>query len=63
LDQELIIVGELTRSRSRAYQARGEIRLADGTVLVEGSDFYVRIPDEAVERAKSELDFWAVVPD
>jgi acyl-CoA thioesterase FadM len=63
LDQELTIVGELTRSRSRAYEAKGEIRLPDGTVLVEGSGIYVRIPDEMVEKARSALDFWQVVPD
>jgi acyl-coenzyme A thioesterase PaaI-like protein len=63
LDQELTIVGELTRSRSRAYEARGEIRLPDGTPLVEGNGTYVRIPDEVVEQAKSQLDFWEVVPD
>jgi len=63
LDQELTIVGELTRSRSRAYEAKGEIRLPDSTVLVEGSGIYVRIPDEMVEKARSALDFWQVVPD
>jgi acyl-CoA thioesterase FadM len=63
LDQELTIVGELTRSRSRAYEAKGEIRLSDGTVLVEGSGMYVRIPDERVEEARSALDFWQVVSD
>jgi acyl-coenzyme A thioesterase PaaI-like protein len=63
LDQELTIVGELARNRSRAYEARGEIRLPDGTVLVEGSGVYVRIPDEVVEEAKSALDFWEVVPE
>jgi acyl-coenzyme A thioesterase PaaI-like protein len=63
LDQELTIVGELTRSRSRAYEARGEIRLPDGTLLVEGSGMYIRIPDEAIEEVKSELDLWEVVPD
>jgi acyl-coenzyme A thioesterase PaaI-like protein len=63
LDQELTIVGELTNSRSRAYEARGEICLADGTALVQGSGLYVRIPDEVVQQAKSELDFWEVVPD
>ncbi len=63
LDQELTVVGELTRSRSRAYEAKGEIRLPDGMVLVEGSGLYVRIPDEMVEQAKSALDFWQVVPD
>jgi acyl-coenzyme A thioesterase PaaI-like protein len=63
MDQELTIVGELTRSRSRAYEARGELQLADGTALVEGSGVYIRIPDEIIERTKSELDFWEVVPD
>ncbi|NIV33757.1 MAG: PaaI family thioesterase [Anaerolineae bacterium] len=63
LDQELTIVGELTRSRSRAYEARGEIQLPDGTTLVEGDGMYIRIPDEVVEQAKTELDFWEVVPD
>jgi acyl-coenzyme A thioesterase PaaI-like protein len=63
LDRELTVIGELTRSRSRAYEARGEIRLPDGTVLVEGSGRYIRIPDEAIQEARSGLDFWEVVPD
>ena len=63
LDRELTIVGELTRNRSRAYEARGEIQLPDGTALIEGSGMYIRIPDEVVEQAKTELDFWDVVPD
>jgi acyl-coenzyme A thioesterase PaaI-like protein len=63
LDRELTVIGELTRNRSRAYEARGEIRLPDGTVLVEGSGRYIRIPDEVVQEARSGLDFWEVVPD
>ncbi len=63
LDQELTVVGQLVRHRSRAYEAHGEIRLPDGTVLVEGNGIYIRIPDEVVEQAKSELDFWQVIPD
>ena len=63
LDQELTIIGELTRDGSRGYEAQGQIRLPDGTVLVKGKGFYVRIPDEVVEQAKSELDFWEVIPD
>ena len=63
LDQELTIVGELTRNRSRAYEASGEIRLPDGTVLVEGNGLYIRIPDEVVQETKDALDFWEVVPD
>jgi acyl-coenzyme A thioesterase PaaI-like protein len=63
LDQELTIVGELTRARSRAYEARGEVRLSDGTVLATGSGLYVRIPDETVQGMRTNLDFWEVVPD
>jgi len=63
LDQELTIVAELTRDRSRAYEAVGEIRLPDGTVLAEAKGLYLRVPDEIIEQAKSELDFWEVVAD
>lgn len=63
LDQELTIIGELTRSRSRSYEAIGRIELPDATVLVEGSGTYVRLPEEALEEAMSELEFWQVVPD
>jgi acyl-coenzyme A thioesterase PaaI-like protein len=63
LDQELTIVGELTRSRSRAYEARGEMQLPDGTVLVEATGMCIRIAEERVEEAKSALGFWQVVPD
>jgi acyl-coenzyme A thioesterase PaaI-like protein len=63
LDQKLTVVGELTRNRSRAYEAIGQILLPDGTLLVEGSGLYIRIPDEALEQAREELEFWAVIPD
>jgi acyl-coenzyme A thioesterase PaaI-like protein len=63
LDQELTVVGELTRDRSRAYEAKGEIQLADGTSLVEGSGMYIRVPDEMLEEAKEELGFCQVIPD
>jgi hypothetical protein len=63
LDQELTIIGELARERSRAYEAWGEIQLPNGTSLVEGSGMYIRVPDEMLEEAKEELGFWQVLPD
>lgn len=63
LDQELIIVGEMVRDRRLGYEARGEIRLADGTVLVEGKGLYIRIAPERIELVSSKLDFWEVVPE
>ncbi len=63
IDKELKVIGELARARSRAYEAKGRIFDPDGEILVEGSGIYIRIPDEAIDRAKSELDFWEVIPD
>ena len=63
LDQELTVVGQLTRSRPRFYEARGEIRLSDGTVLVEGNGLYFRISEEDVAETVTGLGFWEVVPD
>jgi len=63
LGEQLTVIGELIRLRSRAFEARGELRLADGTVAVEGYGLYVRLPDEEIERRKAALDFWEVIPD
>ncbi len=63
LGEQLTITGEMIRLRSRSFEARGELRLADGTIAVEGHGTYVRLPDEEIERRRSELDFWEVVPD
>jgi uncharacterized protein (TIGR00369 family) len=61
--EELTIIGEMIRLRSRSFEAKGELRLADGTVAVEGYGIYVRLPDEEIERQRAALDFWKVVPD
>jgi len=63
LGEEITVVGELVRLRSRSLEARGELRLADGTLAVEGYGLYIRLPDEEVERRKAEVGFWEVVPD
>jgi len=63
LDQEITIVGELIRNRRLAYEARGRVEMADGTVLVEGKGLYIRISGDAVEQASARLDFWEVVPE
>jgi len=63
LGEQLTIIGEMIRLRSRSFEARGELRLADGTVAVEGYGVYIRLPEEEIERRRSELGFWEVVPD
>jgi acyl-CoA thioesterase FadM len=63
LRQPLTLVGEMTRLRSRTLEARGEIRLEDGTVAAEAEGVYIRLPQEEIERMEEELGFWEVVPD
>jgi len=63
LGQPLTLVGEMTRLRSRTLEARGEIRLEDGTVAAEAEGVYIRLPQEEIKRMEEELGFWEVVPD
>lgn len=44
LEQDLIIVGRITRNRSRMFEGTGEIYLAaDGSLLAEGSGNYLKL--------------------
>ena len=63
LGQELTVIGEIVRLRSRSLDGRGEVRLADGTVAATAEARYIRLGDEQMERFRSELGFWQVVPD
>jgi uncharacterized protein (TIGR00369 family) len=63
LGQELTVIGEIVRLRSRTMEGRGEVRLADGTVAATAEARYIRLKDEQLERFKAELGFWQVVPD
>ena len=63
IGQPLTIIGRMTRLRSRALEARGEIRLEDGTVAAEASGLYIKLPEDQVEAVKERLQLWRVVPD
>jgi len=67
LGEELTLVGELTRVRSRAVEGHGELRLSDGTVAVEATAMYVKVPQSLAEQMKDRMDeemkFWRVVED
>lgn len=63
LGQELVIIGEMERLRSRTMEGKGEIRLLDDTVAVVAEAKYIRLPEAQVERFREELGFWQVVPD
>ena len=60
LREQLTVVGEMVRLRSRTMEGSGEIRLADGTVAVTAKAKYIRLPEEQVAQFREELVYWAV---
>jgi acyl-coenzyme A thioesterase PaaI-like protein len=67
IGEELTLVGQITRVRSRAVEGTGEIRLSDGSVAVEATAMYVKVPASLAERMKERMDeemlYWRVVED
>ncbi len=65
--EELTLVGEITRVRSRAVEGRGELRLRDGSVAVEATAMYVKVPQSLAEQMKDrmeeEMKYWRIVED
>jgi acyl-coenzyme A thioesterase PaaI-like protein len=56
----LKLKGEITKTTGRLLEGRGEIRLPDGSIAVEATATYLRIPDEQMEQFKVALDWWRV---
>lgn len=48
LAEELRVVARITRDAGRLFEGSGEILLADGTVAVEASGTYMRLPIERI---------------
>lgn len=48
LEAEVRAVGRITKDSSRLFEGTGEIVLADGTVAVEASGKYLRLPIERI---------------
>lgn len=67
IGEELTLVGQITRVRSRAVEGTGEIRLSDGSVAVEATAMYVKVPASLAEQMKDrmaeEMQYWRVVED
>jgi uncharacterized protein (TIGR00369 family) len=60
LDREVRATARITKDGGRLFEGTGEIRLPDGTVAVEASGKYMRLPIEKI--AEGDLDS-EIVPD
>jgi uncharacterized protein (TIGR00369 family) len=62
-DQVFTVVGEPVGWTRRKFEAKGEIRLEDGTVTASATGIFIEIPQEEIPNIQEELGFWQVIPD
>lgn len=63
LDVELTAVGRIVKDRQFYFEGTGELRLPDGTVAVEATGKYWKMPLADIADFDTEVQEWRVVPD
>src|SRR5262245_37706110 len=61
LDEELRVVGRITKDSSRVFEGTGEILLQDGSVAAEGWGKYIKLPLEKIADFDIAEQEWQVV--
>ncbi len=61
LDEELRVVGRITRDSNRFFEGTGELLLEDGTVAAEGHGKYLKAPLEKIADFDVDHQEWRVV--
>lgn len=56
----LVLKGTIEKDTRRLIRGQGEIRLTDGTLLVEALGTYLRIPNDQLEGYRAALQDWRV---
>ena len=61
LDEELRVIGRITKNSSRFFEGTGELLLQDGTVAAEGHGKYLKAPLEKIADFDVDAQEWGVV--
>ncbi|MCJ7811934.1 PaaI family thioesterase [bacterium] len=61
LNEELRIIGRITKDANRVFEGTGEILLKDGSVAVEGYGKYIKLPLNKIADFNHEEQEWRVV--
>ena len=61
LNEELRVVGRITRDTSRVFEGTGEILLKNGDVAVSAAGKYIKMPIEKIADFNNEHQEWKVV--
>lgn len=62
LDEELRVIGRITKDTRRIFEGTGEIILQDGSVAVEGYGKYIKLPLSKIADFDPKTQEWKVVP-
>lgn len=62
LNEELKVVGRITRDTSRIFEGSGEILLKNGQVAVSGEGKYMKMPIEKIADFNEDHQEWKIVP-
>ncbi len=62
LDEEIRVVGRVTKDAHRYFEGTGEILLKDGSVAVEGQGKFLKLPLEKIAEFDHSEQEWQVVP-
>jgi acyl-coenzyme A thioesterase PaaI-like protein len=61
LDEELRVIGRITKDSSRSFEGTGELLLEDGTVAAKGYGKYLKVPLDKIADFDVEAQEWGVV--
>lgn len=61
IEEEVRVVGRITRDSSRIFEGTGEVLLADNTVAVSGSGKYLKMPIEEIADFDHEKEQWRIM--
>jgi len=62
LDEELRVIGRVTKETSRHFEGSGEILLPDGAIAAEGRGKFLKMPLEKIADFDVEAQEWGVTP-
>ncbi len=61
LNEELRVIGRITKDSSRFFEGTGELLLADGTVAATGHGRYLKVPLDKIADFDEDAQEWGVV--
>jgi hypothetical protein len=61
LDQQLRVLGRITKDTSRFFEGTGELLLEDGTIAAEGHGKYLKVPLEKIADFDVDAQEWRVI--